>query len=212
MSCLTQQYITRMYISLLPTFSHPRPWRGLAFIGSCFTFLQSVECPTVHFFTFVHSIVRALLIVTITRFTPAFLSILHRRLYLLRAASVFSPPQVSRPRSSSSCAFVARFSYLPYFSHSDCDPASSNITMTTANPFSDDLYRVNSNEHLDDGKTLIFPATIPVPYLKALPHMSTSPSSGSPSSCESYPPSTAPTTPSPTYPPLKWTAADLSKL
>ncbi|KAL1601448.1 hypothetical protein SLS60_006363 [Paraconiothyrium brasiliense] len=75
----------------------------------------------------------------------------------------------------------------------------------TANPFSDHLYRIDSNEHIDVGESLAFP----VPYLTQLPPMSTS----SPiSSAEVSPASTAPSTPPLPSPPLEWTAGTLNYL
>ncbi|KAJ4347889.1 uncharacterized protein N0V89_009261 [Didymosphaeria variabile] len=78
-----------------------------------------------------------------------------------------------------------------------------------ANPFSDHLYRIDSDEHIDNGKSLAFPDLFPVPHMEKLQPMSTS---STVSSTEVSPASTAPSTPPLPYPPLKWTASTLNYL
>ncbi|KAF2443847.1 hypothetical protein P171DRAFT_45484 [Karstenula rhodostoma CBS 690.94] len=94
----------------------------------------------------------------------------------------------------------------------------------TANPFSDTLYRVTSDEYIDNGKTVDIPGTFQVPVIEALAPISTwslstassadtSPTDTSPtdtSPTNASPASTAPSTPPP-YTPLSWSDTDLSE-
>ncbi|KAF9731824.1 hypothetical protein PMIN06_007792 [Paraphaeosphaeria minitans] len=81
----------------------------------------------------------------------------------------------------------------------------------SANPFSDTLYRVPSDEHITNGKTLEWPTTIYIPIIKTVAPVPTSAWSPSTTSTSASPTSTAPSTPPPPTT-LAWSAADLTYL
>ncbi|KAK7182964.1 hypothetical protein PSPO01_11063 [Paraphaeosphaeria sporulosa] len=86
----------------------------------------------------------------------------------------------------------------------------------SANPFSDTLYRVPSDEHITNSKALEWPCIVQVPIIKAsapAPASAWSPSTASSTSADASPTSiTASTPPPPPYTALSWSAADLTYL